>query len=531
MHYTLINFINKKTIVPIFFISLFILGLAIFKDYGVHWDEFSNQRFGIFALEYVSDVLSGNSLPVYNPTHNKEHHLTHGPIFEIFLAFMQKNVLNLTDQRDIIYMRHLFTFVLFYTAVFFFYLLCKTYFKSWKTGILGCLFLILHPRIFANSFYNSVDIAFLSFYIMSSYTLIIFLNRKTYSSAISHALTCAILVDIRIMGVVLPLCTFIFLLANLLSESKVGALSHRNKIIRISAVYIFSLIISTIIFWPMLWKNPIAIYLKAFETTATFRRQFLPISPWFYYPRWIFITTPLLYSFLFLVGFFTSMKALIKPAKYYPDKQLILTAFFLFVVPNILVILQKRTLFDGWRHFYFVFPIFLLFSLTGIKSLIKFIKIRFCGLSYNIAIATFLIIIVYSCINITWFMIQYHPHQFIYANMLAGKEMRRAKERYALDYWGLSYRKALEYILQNDERKIIKVCVANRPGRNNFYILSPNDRKRLLYVDKINGADYFLGNYKSSGKYHWNKGQYPKKKECYSIRIKGISFMVVYKLN
>jgi len=138
-----------------------------------------------------------------------EHDLVHGPIFELLLV-MNEKLLGLSDSRDIILMRHLSIFILFYFSVFIFFLLCKNAFKSWKIGLLGCLFLVLHPRIFAHSFHNSVDIAFLAFYIISTYTLIGFLRSKTYSGAFLHALACAILIDIRVAGLILPFCTCLF---------------------------------------------------------------------------------------------------------------------------------------------------------------------------------------------------------------------------------------------------------------------------------------------------------------------------------
>ena len=126
--------------------------------------------------------------------------------------------------------------------------------------------------------------------------------------------------------------------------------------------------------------------------------------------------------------------------------------------------------------------------------------------------------------NIIQFMIRYHPHQHIYANILAGKDMRRAKVNFALDYWGLSYRNALEYILKNDKSDIIKVYVANVPGRNNAAILPSEDRKRIEYVDSIDEAKYFLSNYRR------HKGEYPYENEYYSLRINEVKYMVVYRL-
>ncbi|MFB0562429.1 MAG: hypothetical protein ACETWM_14585 [Candidatus Lokiarchaeia archaeon] len=519
---------NKKVIVLLFFLGFLFIGLNIFNDYGVHWDEYHNQQFGERWYGYIRDFISKGFLPA--PINNKYGpDLIHGPAFELFLVFVEKELLNLTDSRDVILMRHLFTFLLFYLSVFFFYLLYKFHFKSWKIGLLGSLFLILHPRIFSHSFYNSVDISFLSFYIISAYTLIRYLEKKTFPRAVFHALTCAILIGIGVVGVILLLCTFVFSATDLLRLR--GDKEEIKKIIKTILVFAVLVIAFTFVFRPFLWENPIGNFFRALAATSKFHRPDVPPPLWYYNLKWIIVTTPLLYSFCFLVGFFVCIKVLFKyPIKLYPQNRTVLIVIFLLFVPIILPIIYKTTLFDGWRHHYFIYPIFLVFSFKGLIVLSEFIKIKFYGLGYKIINTAFIFIILSSLTNTVQFMVKYHPHQCIYANILAGRDMRRAKERFALDYWGLSYKKGLEYVLKNDKSKTIKVCVDNRAGVNNINIFPPDDRKRLVYVKDLDKAEYFLGNYKSSGWYKWHKGEYPDKKEYYSMKFGEVKFMVVYKL-
>ncbi|MBA7510883.1 hypothetical protein ES705_02872 [subsurface metagenome] len=267
----------------------------------------------------------------------------------------------------------------------------------------------------------------------------------------------------------------------------------------------------TVLFWPFLWENPIGNFFESLVATSKFYRGDL-LPPWYYNLRWIVVTTPLLYSFCFFVGFFISIKALFRyPIKLYPQNRTVLIVIFLFFVPIILPIIYKTTLYDGWRHHYFIYPIFLIFSLKGLIVLFKFIKIKFHGSGYKIINTAFIFIIVSSLINTTQFMVKYHPHQCVYGNILAGRDMRRAKYQFALDYWGLSYRKALEYVLKNDKSKIIKVRVANKPGKDNTYILPYEDRKRLVYVKNLDKAKYFLSNYRG----HRGKENIPIKKNIF----------------
>ncbi len=102
--------------------------------------------------------------------------------------------------------------------------------------------------------------------------------------------------------------------------------------------------------------------------------------------------------------------------------------------------------------------------------------------------------------------------------------MKVIKNNFELDYWGLSYRKALEYILENDKDEIIKVYVTEGVGFFNRYILDPESRDRLAYVENPEDAKYFISNYR----YH--PGDYPYENEYYSIEISGAKIMVVYLL-
>ena len=525
----------RRRYVFLFFLSFLFIGLSIFKDYGVHWDEVFHQERGNRWGRYVIDFMSkGFNVPLKVESYDFHHGVT----FQLFLTFL-RYIFKLSDSRDIILMRHLATFLTFYIGVFFFYLLCTLHFKSWKMSLLGTLFLIAHPRIFAHSFYNSADIPFLSLYAISMYTLITYLENKTFLRANLHAIACAILVGIRLAGLIVPLCTFVFISVELLRFRRDK--EEIKKIVKSFLIYIISLIIFTILFWPLLWKNPVKNFFLALQNFQSNQSGFILYFPdlvkqriveiyyttslWNYNFRWIIITTPLLYVFYFFVGLLIYIASFLRnPVKFYCCNRNMLIAIFLFFIPIILSIVYKTSLFDEWRHHYFVYPAFVMISLAGMSSLFQFAKSKFQGLTYKIINTALIAITAFSLINVIWFMVRYHPYQYVYGNILAGREMNRAKCDLALDYWGLSYGQALEYILKNDKDRIIKICVATPPGRFNAYIIPPEERKRLIYVDDLNNAKYFLSNYR------WQKEEYPFKNEYYSIKVNGIKIMVVYKL-
>lgn len=504
-----------KVIICLFFAVFLCTGLSIFKDYGIPWDEPSQRRIGTMAIECTA---KGEQAYIIERD-RWDRYL--GPAFEILLVAIEKG-LNLKDTRTMYFMRHLVIFLFFYTGVIFFYLLCNYNFHSWKVGLLGSLFLILNPRIFAHSFYNSKDIPFLVMFIISIYTLIKYLDKKTLFRAFIHAFACSILIDIRILGIVVPFLTILFLIPDR------KASNHR-------LVYMLFLILFTILFWPTLWRNPVYHFIVAFAhlarhpltATVLYLGNYIKATnlPWHYIPIWIAISIPIVYILCFLIGCFIITKGLFKnPIQFYIKERNNLILLLWFFLPLTTVIVLKSVVYDAWRHMFFIYPAFLMISLSGLRFLFKTVKIKFQGVGYKLINAAFVSIIAFSLVNTVKFMVKNHPYQNIYFNILAGKNMDEVKNKFELDYWGLSYRKALEYILKNDTDKAIKIYVANSPGVSNAMILSPDDRNRLIYVKNPDEAKYFLSNYR------WHKDEYPYKNEYYSIKIGGTKIMVVYRL-
>jgi len=194
------------------------------------------------------------------------------------------------------------------------------------------------------------------------------------------------------------------------------------------------------------------------------------------------------------------------------------------VVPIAMVILLRSVLYDSWRHLFFVYPAFILIALSGVKYLFDIMA----GNTAPCRIITVLMIagICAGLAPAAGFMIKNHPYGDLYFNGFAGKDMQDIKNKFELDYWGLSYRKALEYVLAADKRPVIRMLAENSPGQYNASILPANDRKRLKFVNDRNSADYFMSNYR------WHKEEYPidPRNEVFSVKVGNAKIMVVYKL-
>ncbi len=536
----------KKTVTTLFFMLILFTGLTIYKDYGISWDEETSRKNGLYSYNYV--FKGDNALLTYKDR-------DHGIAFELPLIIIEK-ALGLKDTQDIFHMRHLFTFLIFFISLIFYYLLGKDYLGDWKIGLLGSLFLLLSPRIFAHSFYNSKDLPFLSFYLISMYTLIRLLDTKSLHHAFLHGLVCAILIDIRIIGIIVPVLTFFFVFIDFIKSRVIG---NNNKIIIIFCIYLISLNIFIFLFWPYLWSNPVTNFIQAFFNMSYFRWNsamlFMgkyinpPQLPWHYIPVWIIITTPLLYIFNFFIGLLPCLKSVVSGTSIFDlnKKQrndfILLSYFFL---PLIAVIVLNSALYDGWRHLFFIYPPLLMISLRGLVFVFKYFKQVFKK-KYQIVSCAYILLIVSQLFSVAFFMIEYHPHQNMFFSFLAGKNMPSIKKAFEFDYWGLSYKQALEYIINNDTEKSIKIFAPNPMASINAKILPPSDRNRLKLVNEIKDAKYFMSNYRwhleeyisenefdlvvyNLYKHGWMHLKFNHNDEIFSVKIDGAKIVVVYKL-
>ncbi|MBF0122388.1 MAG: glycosyltransferase family 39 protein [Candidatus Omnitrophica bacterium] len=498
----------QHIIVGSFFIVLFITGIVIFKDYGVYLDEHNNERFGRRWTDYVYTVVEARSLSVPIPSIDA-HDLIHGPIFEVFLA-LSGDLFRLKDSRDILLMRRLCVFLLFYIGIIFFYFFCRKTFRSWRVALLGCLFFVLSPRIFAEAFYNSVDIPFLVFFIISLVTLFLFLDMKTVALAGIHALVCAILVNVRPMGIFLPGLTVLFLLFEIIHIRSSRSRWEGSCVLMCFILFSFVLAVA---FNPFLWAAPFERMNDMIRTAATFKWE--PPEPWYYGPRWIAVSTPVLYGVLFLIGILVSVRSLFVslPSQYLARRNTIIL-FLCFFLP---LIVSVGKLYGGWRHLYFIYPIFLIFAIMGAQYVWQ--SKRF------IARVVLIGSLILGLLGTAFFMVRNHPYQNIYFNRFAGKTHTEIGGRFGwFDYWALSIRGGLEYILKTDNDAVIPVCFNCGWADFRYVRFLPLEQRERLVSTNCEQAKYVL-----SYPFQPQTGYFSEKK-FYSIAVDGLMIMDVYKL-
>ncbi len=476
----------SNLVAVLFYLILLGVGLTIYANYGMSWDETTQLDLGIQNYRYIVKA---------DPALLSMRDRWYGPVFEIFLVVFQSN----GNDRQVFLSRHLLTFLTFFSGCIGFYFLAKRITKSSWLALIGTVCLVLSPRIFADAFYNSKDIPFLVLYIFSLYSMLWFLEKPNLWRGMLHALVSALLIAVRLPGVIIPALTLPGV-----AYQAVFKLNPWKKVLINIVIYLVLLIGGCILFWPALWPDPLHGFVDAFRMMSQFPQETSMLYlgqrisslrvPWHYGIVWLGVTTPILY----LAGFAYGLVILIWRQKSLFQKQFSmerrdeLLVLFAFLGPLVAVIVMYSVLYDGWRQLFFIYPAFLLVMLNGMQAGWKWINKY---LSQRLTVACAFVILALGMLPVASWMVTNHPYQNVYFNRLAGPDMQTVQQRFMLDYWGLAYREGIEAVLAVDPAPQIYVFMETIAGQRTIAILPPLEAARVHVVQDLKDADYFVGNY------------------------------------
>ena len=486
--------------VPLFFLTLILLGFFIVPDYGMSWDESTSRTNGMVSLKHILEV-SGSGilkqdevLKEFKVSLGAYSDRDYGVAFEIPLAVAER-LLALNDSRSQYLFRHMATYLIFVLGVFAVYHLAKRRFSDWRWGLFASVLLVLSPRLFAEGFYNDKDIVFLVFFAIAMNSMIVFLEKPTFRNGLLHALATGLAIDVRVMGIILPFITLGILGLRMIQTQ----VPFKQTVVAMGGYLIVTALV-VFLMWPWLWSAPWSHFGEAISNMSHFRWHesnfylgaYIPASriPWHYVPVWIGITTPLLYLVLFLVGIASILYRILRCRTLWSDSESMQDLLFLgiFVGAVLSVIVLHSVLYDGWRQLYFIYPAFLLIVVKGMYL----VWTRFSRRAVQ-KISIGIVVLASLCGTLNW-MVAVHPLQNLYMNQLAGANWG---SRFDMDYWGLSNRKAIEYILSVDKRHIIKIWpVSDTPIMNGAATLDAAERNRIVLADTEDEADYLINNYR-----------------------------------
>ena len=172
---------KEKIITTLFFLIYFFIGLLIFSDYGLSWDEPISRYNGFVSLNYLYELIGIEKHNNFQDIRSYRDNY-YGVVFDMPMAFIEK-LFVITSTKNYYYLRHFFNFIIFFISTIYFYLVLRKFYK-FELSLIGILMYISMPRIFAESFYNNKDLIFLSFFTITSYYIFIFFEKKNFINAI-----------------------------------------------------------------------------------------------------------------------------------------------------------------------------------------------------------------------------------------------------------------------------------------------------------------------------------------------------------
>ena len=498
---SVLRFLNKKNTALILFTILAIIGIFAFDDFGMSMDEEYQREHSVVTYRWLNRKLFDRGVFVDEATENIEKYggKKYGVAMQLPLVFAEDvyNVIHGEPMsfRQIYLVRHAYQHFWFLVGLLcFYFLLCDLY-GSPLLSAAGVLMIYVFGRVFADSFYNIKDMLFTSLSMINLFfgERVLRSGRKT-KWCIFYALSTAFLVSSRIVGAIYPLMLIVLMA---LDDIRTRRKLDLRPYIIICASYFIWLAIT-----PASWTNPIAYsftYAKKFSNYTPkgnvlfdgvfYKCRELPTD---YYLRWIGISVPLVFLAFSIIGLFFFAKRLIGFLKLSESEAADLTvhcqAFGMFAITILYQMIKHPTIYNGWRHVYYLYPLIILMAVKGIFGMLRIPKRRWLQTAVIVLLAGS---IVYNAV----LTIRNHPFGFTALNPIG----QIVGHRYERDYWEAGAYQAMEWIADNTEEHVSVGDVD--VVRHNFkadYLFLPPEKQEMISIP-TDDTDYIVFRHTTEG--------------------------------
>ena len=403
----------------------------------------------------------------------------------------------LEGDRAVHILRHLITHLFFLTGGCFAYLLSLRLFGNRIIALLAMLIFLLHPRLYAHSFFNSKDIPFLAMFIIALFLTQRAFRRDTLLAFVLLGVGGGALMNLRVMGVVL-LAAIPALRA--LDFVAAQGWAERKRVLLTTGAFALAGTLTFYALLPYLWGDPAGrgaewwaglsnhpqVQFELFRGTV-YRSVDFPVK---YLPVWFSITAP---PFALLLGAVGAAGVLVRAARA-PRNALrnggirfALLLVGLFALPALAIIPLDSNIFNGWRHMYFLWAPFALLGAFGLQWLVygpgrRRLRAGVYAAAGAGAAATLIA------------MAFIHPNQQVSFNFLVDRVTpERLGTQYTMEYWGHPILQAWKRVLDARPSGDAAASAANyyppRLIEENARVLPRADRDR---IGDPSGPDAFV---------------------------------------
>ena len=480
-----------------------IAGVAVVDDYGTTVDE-NTQRW--IARANVAYIATGATDDLYDRDHRY-----YGIAFETPLLLAER-ALGLQDARSIYLTRHLLTHLLFIAGGFACGMLAYRMLGSRWIALFAMSLFLLHPRLYAHSFFNTKDIPFAVMTVIALYLAHRAFRKDTLGAFLLCGIGVGLAINLRPFGLTLLPMILAMRAPDLWQAS---GWADRKRVLITGALFAAATLAALYVSHPYYWENPLRIiegvrFLSQHPSPATnlFMGEIYRSDavPWNYIPVWFAITAPPMALALGALGAASvCWQGASRPIAALRDRETRFRVLLLgcVVLPVTVVIALQANIYDGWRQMYFLWAPFCLLAAVGLHTIANIrigrgiwkvgalppswirgdIRLHMARrtLAYGIAGA--------GLITTLTAMFALHPHQQVYFNALVDTKTPGAlAKRYEMDYWQVAQRQSLEYLLARYPDDALRVWMRN----TNRQILTQNDKERIPILDSLYAADFYL---------------------------------------
>ena len=474
-------------------VAMLVVGRYTYQDYGMAIDEHWERKTAVLNYEHVVETLTDIEVEhSYEEDLSEYRERYYGAALQMPMVLVE----HLTDftmpLRDSFLLRHLYTFVLCAGGWMCFYLFCKKVFNNRWLALLGMLMVTLYPRFWGEQFTNIKDMPFTATCCAALLGTALCLDHEgKWRYEILCAFLYALCANTRFIGFMFPALLFGYRLIRDLWLEGIPKGEGKRWLVRNLLRYATQLVLMMgfyIVLSPGSWSNPWKFLVEVFATFSnysTWSGQVLFLGtwypgnqlPWYYLLTWILLSSPLWYLALMLLGAVDAGREIAvlakskRLARYLLDEyRYLVLCGVVALIPIVTPIFKEVTLYNAWRHIYYVFPALVVVALFGFRSLWRLLKNRRALRRLLAGLACVLLLY-----QVGWTAVN-HPFEKVYFNAI-GRQFADGLDR---DYWYETDYHQLQRILRNDDSHRIQLVVDPYVDRTVLNYLPYEQQIRLL---------------------------------------------------
>jgi len=444
--------VSKKTFprwaVGLFFAAFLLLGLLTAADYGATWDEQDemdilrmnlweySRALGLDESAFEKRTAGGNELTISVLTPISESiEQDHGIAAFYPMAGVVMSESLTEAQRSAVW--HMWCWCVFALGAYALYGACRQLGMERGAALAAPLMLLLSPQFFAHGHFNNKDIALMSLAVCVLWQALRLMKKPTFATGLLFSFFGALAANTKVAGSALwGLCALFVLIVQIVNRRMKG------RVWAVAGVTLVSFFGFYALLTPALWADPAAFieYLvvnalgfQRWQNTILFRGALFDLKqtslPFYYLPYMVLVTTPVWLLICIAAG--TLMAVARKPRL-----DLWLVAL-MWALPLGFAVLTGTSVYNGWRHFYFVYGPMLVLGAWAV-SRISGKKIMVLGLCVCMAFGAVELVV-------------QHPYQQAYYQPLV---RMRGEDYNELDYWNVSARDALVELAAQTEGEV-----------------------------------------------------------------------------